>query len=290
MGLTLQFILNGLIVGSAYALIAMGLTMIFGLMDIANFAHGEFYMLGGFFAYTFAMLVGLNFFLSVVIAILLTLVCGAFLDKVAFKKLRGKPLLSTTLATIGLSIFLQNAALLIWGPKALEIKTPFPLDPVRIGPLVITELRLFIAAVTFSIIILAHLVLYHTKIGRAVRATFQNKESAALVGIDIERINFLTFTFGAVIAAIAGMLLSTLFLIYPTVGGFATLKAFIIVIVGGMGSFIGAIVTGLMLGVAESLGAGYISSAYKDVIGFIIVIVVLMFMPQGLFGKTVASK
>ncbi|MBI2372249.1 MAG: branched-chain amino acid ABC transporter permease [Deltaproteobacteria bacterium] len=283
--LTLQHILNGLVVGSAYALIAIGLTMIFGLMDIANFAHGEFYMLGGFFAYYAVSFLGLSFFVTIPLAIVVTMAVGALLDRGVFRRLRGTPLMSSVLATIGLSIFFQHVALLVWGPQPNEIPTPFPPASIHLGPLFITPFRLFIAGVTLLLILAAHGVLQYTRVGKATRAVFQNRESAALVGIDIDRIYLLSFTFGSGLAAAAGVLLGPIFLVYPTMGGMATLKAFIVVIVGGMGNFLGAIVSGLLLGVAESLGAGFVSTAYKDAVGFVIVIIVLMLMPQGLFGS-----
>lgn len=284
MELAVELIGQGLIIGSGYALIAVGLTMIFGLMNLANFAHGEFYMLGAYFAFTAVSFLRLNYFLAIAIAIIATMVLGFALDKLIFKRLRREPIMSATMATIGLSILLQYIAQMIWGAYPLSIKNPFPPDPLSLGPIVVPVNRLFIIAVTIIVIALFHWVLTSTRLGKAIRATFQNKESAALVGIEIERIYTTAFTIGAGMAAISGALLGSIFTLLPTMGGFATLKAFIVVIVGGMGSFIGAIVSGLMLGVAEALGAGFVSSAYKDAVGFIVVIVVLLFTPQGLFG------
>ncbi len=284
MELAVELVGQGLIIGSGYALMAVGLTMIFGLMNLANFAHGEFYMLGAYFAFSATASLGLNYFLAVAIAILATMLLALVLDRLVFKRLRREPIMSATMATIGLSILLQYAAQMIWGAYPLSIRNPFPPEPLALGPIVVPFNRLFIIAVTILVIALFHWLLKSTRLGKAIRATFQNKESAALVGIEIERIYTAAFTFGAGMAAISGALLGSIFTLFPTMGGYATLKAFIVVIVGGMGSFVGAIVSGLLLGVAEALGAGFISSAYKDAVGFVVVIVVLLCAPQGLFG------
>ena len=285
MELAVELIGQGLIIGSGYALIAVGLTMIFGLMNLANFAHGEFYMLGAYFAFSAISVLRLNYFVAVAVAIAATMLLGFVLDRLIFRRLRREPIMSATMATIGLSILLQYLAQMIWGAYPLSIKSPFPPEPLALGPVVVPMNRLFIIAVTIIVIVLFHWLLKSTRLGKAIRATFQNKESAALVGIEIERIYTTVFTIGAGLAAISGALLGSILTLFPTMGGFATLKAFIVVIVGGMGSFPGAIVSGLMLGVAEALGAGFVSSAYKDGVGFIVVIIVLLAAPHGLFGE-----
>jgi branched-chain amino acid transport system permease protein len=287
--LLIDYIVNGIVIGSGYALIAIGLTMIFGLMGIVNFAHGEFYMIGGFVAFYLVKLLGFNFFLALVASIAVVMLLGLLFNRVIFAPLRGKPIITTALVTIGLSIFLQNITLYLWGATPKTIPSPFPRTPVRIGSLFITQERIFATVFTFAIIIGMHLFLKKTRAGKALRATFQGKEAAALVGIDIERVYALTFAVGVALSAAAGALLGSIFYINPTIGGMATNKAFIVVILGGMGSFPGAIVGGLTLGIAESLGAGFISSAYKDAIGFLIVVILLLFRPQGLFGTLVGK-
>jgi branched-chain amino acid transport system permease protein len=285
----IDYVLNGIVIGGGYALIAIGLTMIFGLMGIVNFAHGEFYMIGGFIAFYLVKLLGLNFFLSLSLAILAVMALGLLFDKVIFTPLRGKPIITTALVTIGLSIFLQNFTLYLWGATPKTIPSPFPRMPLKLGPVFITQERVFATILTFAIIVGMHLFLQKTRAGKALRATFQGKEAAALVGININRVYALTFAVGVGLCATAGALLGSIFYLTPTIGGNATYKAFIVVILGGMGSFPGAIVGGLTLGVAESLGAGFISSAYKDAIGFVIVVILLLFRPQGLFGTLVGK-
>jgi branched-chain amino acid transport system permease protein len=280
-----QHLLNGVLIGCAYALIAMGLTMIFGVMNIANFAHGEFYMLGGFLAFYLVSLMGLNYFAALPAAVALVVAVAVVLQHAIFRRLRDAPTMTTTLVTIGLSILLEHVALLLWGPQPQSIPTPFPQKPLSFGGIYTTPLYVFSMAVTAGLIVLGHLVIRRTRVGKAMRATFQNKEASALVGIRIDRIYMVTFVFGAALAAAAGAVLGGFIPVEPTMGGVVTLKAFVVVILGGMGSFFGAIVGGLLLGLAEALGAGYMSTGWKDAIGFFAVILVLLFRPEGLFKR-----
>jgi len=280
-----QHLFNGLLIGCAYALIAIGLTMIFGVMNIANFAHGEFYMLGGFIAYYLVSLLGLNYFLALPASVLLVVVLAIVLQHSIFRRLRDAPLMTTTLVTIGLSIFLEHVALMLWGPQPQSIPNPFPTKPISFLGIYTTPLYLFSMAVTATLIVVGQLLIRHTQMGKAMRATFQNKEASALVGIRIDRIYMVTFAFGAALAAAAGAVLGGFIPVEPTAGGVITLKAFIVVILGGLGSFVGAIVGGLLLGIAEALGAGYMPTGWKDAIGFFAVIVVLLFKPDGLFKR-----
>ncbi|MET4275688.1 MULTISPECIES: branched-chain amino acid ABC transporter permease [unclassified Bradyrhizobium] len=284
MDLIPQYIFNGLVVGSSYALIAVGLTAIFGLMEIANFAHGQFYMLGAFFAYTLTRLLGLDFWTGLVGSVMGVMIVGVVLERTLFRILRGASLSSSVLATIALSIFLENLALNVWGPRPQKIPTPFETGSIEFAGVFTTPERLLMLAVTVVIVILLHVGLRHTQTGKAIRATFQQREAAALVGIDIDRLYTLTFAIGAGVAGLAGVLLGTIFVVQPAMGGIATLKAFIVVTLGGISSFAGGIAGGLLLGLAESFGA-IISPAYKDAVGFILVMLVLLYKPDGLFGK-----
>ncbi len=291
MDLAIQLTVQGLIIGCGYALIAIGLTMIFGLMNIANFAHGEFYVLGSYFAFTLAKMFPLfesviaNYFLGFIVGIIATMGLGVVLDLVVFKRLREEPLLTATMATIGLSIFLAYTIQAIWGHWPRQMPSPFGLDPFRWGPIMMPPVRLFVLVVTALNIAIFHLLLHRTQLGKAVRATFQNKESAALVGIEINRVYRWSFAAGTGMAAISGIMLATFQPMDPVSGGYATLKAFIVVILGGMGTFVGAIVAGLGLGVMETLGGGFIASEYKDGFGFLFLILFLLFRPQGIFGE-----
>jgi len=284
-----QQIVNGLIIGGIYALIAAGLTTIFGLMNVVNFAHGEFYMLGGMVAFLITQTLWSNYFFALAASITIVMVIGFLVEKILIKRLRatGVDLLVTgALVTIGVSIFFQNTSLLIFGSIPKLIPSPFSTEPFKIGPILVGRMYLFAAAVTVAVILLAHYSIKKTKLGMAMRATFQDKDVASLVGVNIDRVYSFTFTLGAGLAATAGALLGPIFVIYPNAGERVVLKAFVIVIMGGMGNFLGAILGGFLLGVTESLTSAYISAEYKDLIGFVIVLLILVFRPSGLFGKT----
>jgi branched-chain amino acid transport system permease protein len=279
-----QYVFNGLVVGCSYALIAVGLTAIFGLMEIANFAHGQFYMLGAYFTYWLTRIVGLDFWIGLVASVIGVMLIGVILERTLFRLLRGASLSSSVLATIALSIFLENLALNVWGPRPQKILSPFDTGSLEFLGVFTTPERLLMLLATVVIVILLHLGLRHTQTGKAIRATFQQREAAALVGIDIDQLYTLTFAIGAGLAALAGVLLGTIFVVQPSMGGIATLKAFVVVTLGGISSFAGGIAGGLILGLAESFGA-IIAPAYKDAVGFILVLIVLLFKPNGLFGK-----
>ena len=280
-----QHLLNGLLIGCAYALIAIGLTMIFGVMNIANFAHGEFYMLGGFVAFYLVSLLKINYFLALPLAVVVVMLIAMLIHQTVFKRLRDAPMMTTTLVTIGLSLLLEHGAQLLWGPQPQTVPTPFPTAPMSFAGIYTTPLYLFSMVVTAALIVVGHVLIQRTRMGKAMRATFQNREAAALVGIRIDRVYIYAFTFGAALAAAAGAVLGGFIPVEPTMGGIATLKAFVVVILGGMGSFVGAIFGGLLLGLAESLGAGYFSTGWKDAIGFFAVILLLLFRPDGLFKR-----
>ena len=280
-----QHLLNGLLIGCAYALIAIGLTMIFGVMNIANFAHGEFYMLGGFVAFYLVSLLKINYFLALPLAVVVVVLIAMLIHQAVFKRLRDAPMMTTTLVTIGLSLLLEHGAQLMWGPQPQTVPNPFPTAPLSFFGIYTTPLYLFSMVVTAALIVVGHVLIQRTRMGKAMRATFQNREAAALVGIRIDRVYIYAFTFGAALAAAAGAVLGGFIPVEPTMGGIATLKAFVVVILGGMGSFVGAIFGGLLLGLAESLGAGYFSTGWKDAIGFFAVILLLLFRPDGLFKR-----
>lgn len=280
-----QHLLNGVLIGSSYALIAIGLTIIFGVMNIANFAHGEFYMMGGFAAFYLVSLLKVNYFVALPLAVVLVIGLAVAIHQSVFKRLRDAPVMTTTLVTIGVSILLEQVALLLWGPQPQLIPNPFPSRPLSFFGIYTTSLYLFSMAVTAALIIAGHVLIRRTRMGKAMRATFQNREAAALVGVRIGRVYLYAFTFGAALAAAAGAVLGGFIPVEPTMGGVATLKAFVVVILGGMGSFVGAIAGGLLLGLAEALGAGYFSTGWKDVIGFFAVILLLLFRPEGLFKR-----
>ncbi len=281
----LQHLLNGLALGGTYALLGIGLTLIFGLMNVVNFAHGEFYTLGAYLAFAGLGVLGVNFFLAIAAAILGGALLGAACERLLLRPLRGESIDTTMLVMIGLWIALQNGELLAWGGVARSIPHPFPTTPIVVGPVSVAPLRLFVLAAVLVLIVASHLLIHGTPLGMAMRATFQDRDTAALMGIDVGGIHTLTFAFGSGLAAAAGALLGPIFLVYPSMGDLASLKAFSVVILGGLGNFAGATIGGLILGVAEELGAGYVSSGYRDAIGFVIIILVLLCRPAGLFAR-----
>jgi branched-chain amino acid transport system permease protein len=281
----LQHLLNGLLLGATYSLLGIGLTLVFGLMNVVNFAHGEFYTLGAYAAFAALALASVHFFLAIPLAIVAGALAGAVCERVLLRPLRAQSIDTVMLVMIGLWIAMQNGELLGWGGVAKSVPTPFPTEPVVLGAVSVAPLRIFVFLVSGLLILGAHLLLSRTKLGRAMRATFQDRETAALMGVSIERIHTVTFAFGAGLAAAAGALLGPVFLLYPSMGDLASLKAFSVVILGGLGNFGGAAVGGLVLGIAEELGAGYISSGYRDAVGFLMIVAVLLLRPSGLFAR-----
>ncbi len=284
MELFLQFVSNGLVIGAFYALSAVGLTLIFGLMRVVNFAHGEFYMLGGMSGAFLTSHLGLDFFSSLVLVAALMGCFGYLVDRFLIERVRDQGEEAGILLTIGLSIFLTNLTLLIAGPTPVRVVGALADGPVFLGPVVLTKMRLLAVAVSVVLIAGAHLLIRRTKLGAAMRATFQDPMAAQLVGIKTRRIWGATFALGTILAATSGMLLGSIYAVQPSVGGLVSLKAFVVVILGGMGSFSGAIIAGLVLGVAEAFWGGYIAVGTVDIIGFVIVILVLLVRPQGLFS------
>lgn len=281
----LQHLLNGLLLGATYSLLGIGLTLVFGLMNVVNFAHGEFYTLGAYAAFAALVGAGVGFFAAIPLAIAAGAAAGALCERALLRPLRGESIDTVMLVMIGVWIAMQNAELLGWGGVAKSVPTPFATQPIALGPVSVAPLRVFVFAASCALIAGAHLLLSRTKLGRAMRATFQDRETAALMGVSIERIHTVTFAFGAGLAAAAGALLGPVFLLYPSMGDLASLKAFSVVILGGLGNFPGAALGGLVLGVAEELGAGYVSSGYRDAVGFVIIVAVLLLRPSGLFAR-----
>lgn len=281
----LQFIINGITIGGGYALIGIGLTMIFGIMNVVNFAHGEMYMLGAFFLYSLIALFGVNFYLSFILAVGLVMIVAFLFEKGVLKGIRNRPIDIVMLAMIGFSMLLQNLAMLIWSPVPVSIPSPFQEKAIIVGGIYLLPSRITVIVVALILVIATHLLLKKTRMGKAMRATFMDQEAASLMGISSNKVFAFTFTIGAGLAAAAGALLGPIFTVHPYIGNLANLKAFAIVIIGGLGSFVGAVVAGFMLGIFESLGAVYVSSGYQDAVSFLMLIIILIIKPTGLFGK-----
>jgi len=281
----LQHVVNMLILGSTYALLGIGLTLIFGIMRIVNFAHGELYAFGAYFVYLVAAVWGLNFFLAILVAIAAGCVLGAVLEYVLLRPMRGADIDTTMLITIGAMIVMQNGEQYIWGGVAKSVSTPFPATPLVIGPIAISWLNVFAFVASLTLIGASYVLINRTKLGKAMRATFQDRDTASLMGVNVQMIYMATFAIGSALAAAAGALLGPIYVITPQMGNIASLKAFAIVILGGLGSIPGATIGGFILAGAEEIGAGYISSGYRDAMGFLIIIAVLLLKPTGLSAR-----
>ena len=281
----LQHGLNALMLGGTYALLGIGLTLIFGIMRIVNFTHGELYAFGAYMMYMLVMLLEVNFFAALALAMVLGVLLGGLIEITLLRRLRGADIDTTMLVMIGAWIALQNAEQLVWTGVAKSIDNPFPAAPLVIGPVSVAWNRVFVFAVVIALIAAIYALVNRTKLGKAMRATFQDRDTAALMGIQIGTINTATFALGSGLAAAAGALLGPVFVAYPTMGDLAAAKAFAIVILGGLGNVAGATIGGFILAFVEELGAGYISSGYRDAMGFVIIILVLVFKPTGLFAR-----
>jgi branched-chain amino acid transport system permease protein len=281
----LQHLVNAVILGGTYALLGIGLTLIFGIMRVVNFTHGELYAFGAYIVYFVAAALGLGFFLGLAVAVMAGVLLGALMEIALLRPMRNADIDTVMLVMIGAWIVMQNAELFVWGGVAKAIVTPFPDAPLVVGPVSISWLRLFVLIVASLLIVASYLLIHRTKLGKAMRATFQDRETAALMGVNINGIYTATFAIGSGLAAAAGALLGPVFLVTPTMGDLASLKAFAIVILGGLGSISGATIGGFILAFVEEIGAGYVSSGYRDTMGFLIIIVVLLFKPTGLFAR-----
>jgi len=281
----LQHLVNAAVLGGTYALLGIGLTLIFGIMRVVNFTHGELYAFGAYTVYLIAAALGLNFFFGLVVAVVAGMLLGAMIEITLLRPMRQADIDTVMLVMIGAWIVMQNTELLVWGGVAKAIVTPFPDAPLVIGPVSISWLRVFVLAAALLLILGAYVLIHRTKLGKAMRATFQDPDAAALMGVHIKAIHTATFAIGSGLAAAAGALLGPVFLVTPTMGDLASLKAFAIVILGGLGNITGATIGAFILALVEELGAGYVSSGYRDAMGFLIIIVVLLFKPTGLFAR-----
>jgi branched-chain amino acid transport system permease protein len=279
-----QALASGVLTGALYAMIGIGLTVIFGVMRIINLAHGEMVMLGMFGAYWGQSLWRLDPFLSLLLWAPVMFVAGALLYRFLLRPILPGGELNTLLYTAGLSLLVANLALLAWSGDYRTISLSYGAEPIRpLGIAVAVPLALAFA-LALAITAALYLFLGRTDLGRAIRAVSQNGEAAVLMGIDVEKVALVTFGLGTALAGAAGVLLAPSLYLYPTVGELLIVKCFVIVVLGGLGSVPGAIAGGVLLGVVESLGAVYVSSAYKDGIGFVLFLAVLLYRPSGLFG------
>ena len=278
----LQQLLNGLVVGGVYSLVALGLTLVYGILHIPNFAHGAFYMVGAFAGFYLMTALGVNYWLAMLGAAAVVAVVAMLTQVLVFQPLRNAPELHDMIAAIGILLFLEAGTQLLFGADFLRMPTPYG-QIVHMFGLTAPFQRLLIVVGAFALMVLLHLFLNHTVMGSTIVAMAQNRDGAMLVGIDTRRTTLLVFAISGALAAVAAVLYAPINLVYPSMGNLVITKAFVIIILGGMGSFPGAIVGGLIIGLAESFGGFYFSTDYKDIIAFVLLVMILSLRPHGLF-------
>jgi branched-chain amino acid transport system permease protein len=287
MELFAQQVLNGLVTGSVYSLVALGLTLIYGTMQVPNFAHGQLFMLGAYFSYALVTGAGLQYWPALALSVVAVAAIGVLLERLVFRPLRSAPHLNSMIAALGLMLFLEAVAQNIWGPEFRHMDSPYA-GVVSVFGLLVTSHRLVLLGAAAALMVALLLFLTRPTEGSAIRATAQNAEGALLVGIDTSRVAMTTFAISAALAAFAGALIAPISLVYPSMGAMITLKGFVIVVLGGMGSVPGALIGGYLLAIAESLGGTYVSATYQDLIAFVVLSLVFAVKPSGLFKEAVS--
>ncbi|QRN84652.1 branched-chain amino acid ABC transporter permease [Clostridia bacterium] len=286
-------ILNGLSLGSIYALIALGYTMVYGIIQLINFAHGEILMIGAYVGYYCVAVFGMNIYSAMVLSMLASSVVGVLIERIAYKPLRNSGRLSVLITAIGMSLLLQNGGLIVLGTDYV----PFPQVIERVpyhffgGHLMVTSHQVLIFTVSILMMILLQYIVGYTKIGSAMRAVSHDREAASLMGINVDNVISFTFIIGSSLAAVAGVLLGLYYqTIHPLMGFMPGLKAFVAAVLGGIGVIPGAMLGGFLLGIVEAMVSGYWSTTYKDPVVFIVLIIILIVKPTGLLGKNTSEK
>ncbi len=280
-----QTCLSGLFMGSVYALIGIGFTLVFGVTDIVNFAHGHLVMGAMFITYLLFKLAGVDPYLSLVVVVPLFFALGALLYKVVIERIVEAPHSAHMMVTLGLLIFFENVANFFFGGDLRGITTTYTTSSFIVADISVPIARLGAAAVSLAAVVVLALFLHRTSLGKAIRASANNREGAALVGIDVRRVYLISFSLGTAAAALAGAVIMPFSLVSPFVGHEFILKAFVIAVLGGLGSVAGALVGGLLIGLVEALSSLYISASLGNAIVFAILIAVLLYRPWGIFGQ-----
>ncbi|MBJ6724012.1 branched-chain amino acid ABC transporter permease [Geomesophilobacter sediminis] len=287
-----QQLLNGVALGSTYALIALGYTMVYGIITLINFAHGEIFMAGAFTGLCLVSYFKTNIFVAILAAMVVCMILGVVMEFIAYRPLRRSSRLSALISAIGVSIFLSSLALMIFGADAKGFPdTSFPVRLIRVGSAEISTLQLLIIGISALLMLALQFIVQKTKIGKAMRATSEDYNTAALMGINVNRIISFTFAIGSALAAAGGVLVGVLFnAVSFNMGLMAGLKAFAAAVLGGIGSIPGAMLGGLLLGISEVFGVAIGYSSYRDAIAFAILVLVLLIRPTGLLGKKIVKK
>jgi branched-chain amino acid transport system permease protein len=287
MQLFFQQIFNGVMLGSTYAIVALGLTLVFGILHIPNFAHGHLYMLGAYVSFFLMSLYGFGFWTALVASMVVLGLIGMLIERVVYRPLRDRAHINSFISAVGALIILETSVIVLWGPQGRRIPNPYP-DIIELLGITMSHQRLLVIVAAIALIVLLQVFIKKTTPGTTIEAVAQNREGAMLVGINVNWVSSLTFAISTATAAAAASLVAPIFMISPTMGALLGMKAFVIVILGGLGSIPGAILGGYILGILEAIGGGYLSAAYKDVYAFGALILILSIRPTGLFGKEVS--
>lgn len=290
----LQHLANGISLGSLYALIAIGYTMVYGILRLINFAHGDIFMMATYFAFFGIMTFGMPWYVSFIIAIILTGVLGIGVERIAYKPLRTSPKISILISAIGVSYLLENLCIVLFNGKPKPFPTPNAFaDMVKIGNISIQRLTFIIPVVTIILLVLLSYLVNNTKSGMAMRAVSKDQETAQLMGVDVNNTISFTFGIGSMLAAIGGLMWALKFpQIQPLMGVMPGLKCFIAAVIGGIGNIKGAVIGGFLLGIGEILLVAFLQSltGYRDAFAFILLILILLFKPTGIMGEKIAEK
>ncbi|MBU4349148.1 branched-chain amino acid ABC transporter permease [bacterium] len=281
-----MYLFNGIVIGTNYALSALGVSLILGAMNVMNFAHGEFYIFAGYFSYFFSRSLGFNPFVAIPLSVGLVFLMGLLVERTLIRSTYGN-LMNSLIITFILSIVLQNAALIIFGPYPNKPPSWVRGSTNLVNLFYYSNQRLLSLIAAILLLIIFFIAMKKTWFGKIVRAVSQDRKMASLMGVNYYKVNTFSFGLGVALAGAAGVILSPIFAVTPLGGISIGLTAIVVIVLGGMGSFKGCVVGGLMLGIIENIGVAYISSGYRDIFGFIILILVLLFKPSGLFGETI---
>jgi branched-chain amino acid transport system permease protein len=286
MAIFAQSLISGLLIGGVYALVGIGLTIIFGVMRIINFAQGELLMIGMYLTYYLFHLLGVDPFVSIAITLPLMFLFGALLQLTLVNRVLDALPQNQILLTLGIGLVISNTTMMLFTSDYKILSTSYSSSSVRLGGISISEPLAVSFAITVAITAALYWFLLRTDTGQAIRATAQDRDAAQLMGVDVRRMSVIAFGIGSALAGAAGSLIAPTYYIFPQVGGAFTLKAFVVVVLGGMGSIVGATLSGLIIGTTESLGAAYLSSGMKEVVVYVLFLLVLLLKPSGLLGKS----
>lgn len=285
----LEQVINGLMMGSIYVLVALGMVLIYGVMHVVNFAHGVLFTLGGYLGHFFYYRVAESYLLAIVLAVMSLAIIGVLLERGVFRPLSGN-LRNQVIASLGLILFLENLVVALWGASALQWKVASADRLVQIGDLRFSQHHLGIIVITMVLVTALGLFLKYTRFGTAIRATSQSHEAAVVVGIPVRRVQWSTFAIGCMLAGVGGAMVGPLFLVFPQMGDVPLIKGLAGILLGGMGSVPGAVVGGMVLGLTEAISTLYLPTDYRDSIAFMVMVLILLVRPQGLFGQRMRGE